>query len=235
MKTLLLFLIIFSCNQALFSQSSALSQNIAEVNDSDSLTLPVELIYFYAEILANSVLLKWGTATEVNNFGFNIERSDHPIGNWETIDFVLGSGNSNIPIDYEYEDTTVSMTGIVYYRLKQIDITGTFEYSDTVTVNFITSVEQIEDIIPESFSLSQNYPNPFNPVTTIEFDVSSPGNIELLIYDNLGNYVVTLVDDHLLSGRYSVNFDASTFSSGVYFYRLTSQDFTATKKLILLK
>ena len=88
---------------------------------------------------------------------------------------------------------------------------------------------------PKSFSLSQNYPNPFNPTTQLEFGISNLGFVSLKIYDVLGNEVKTLVNENKPSGRYTVTFDGSNLSSGIYFYKLEANDFTETKRMILLK
>ena len=85
------------------------------------------------------------------------------------------------------------------------------------------------------FALSQNYPNPFNPSTTIRYDILNSGIVTLKIYDILGREVKTLVNQYENGGTYDVNFDASNFSSGVYFYQLRAGSFISTKKMILLK
>jgi hypothetical protein len=95
-------------------------------------------------------------------------------------------------------------------------------------------------IFPTDFKLEQNYPNPFNPNTKIKFDISGEVkrktlDVKLMIYDILGKEIQTLVNEQLNPGTYEVTFDGSNLPSGVYFYKLTSGEFTATKKLILLK
>ncbi len=89
--------------------------------------------------------------------------------------------------------------------------------------------------IPNTYRLSQNYPNPFNPSTTISFGLPKAGLTKLVIYDVLGKEVKTLVDEQRNAGTYEVNFDASSMASGVYFYSLTSGDFTETMKMLLVK
>jgi hypothetical protein len=93
----------------------------------------------------------------------------------------------------------------------------------------------ISNEVPSTFGLEQNYPNPFNPSTTFKFNVPSASNVSLKIYDMLGNEIITLVNENLQSGVYEVKFDASTLSSGVYFYSLNAGSFTATKKMMLVK
>ena len=118
-------------------------------------TLPVELVYFNGNIEGNTIQLFWGTATEINNFGFNIQRSVDSL-NWDVIGFVFGHGTSFSPKDYNFTDTTIVESNTYYYRLQQIDNDGKLEYSEVITFSIsITSVE-LEDNIPIEFSLSQN-------------------------------------------------------------------------------
>jgi len=113
----------------------------------------------------------------------------------------------------------------LYYRLKQIDFNGSFEYSDIVEV----------EIAPSVFLLAQNYPNPFNPTTTIKYQLPVSSNVTLKIYDVLGNEVATLLNEEKEAGTYEVMFEASNYSSGVYIYRLQAGFFVETKKMVLLR
>ena len=198
-------------------------------------TLPVELIYFYALSQSNGIYLKWGTATEINNFGFEIERAYSLPTGWETIDFVLGGGTSNVPIDYEYLDSLVNMTGMIYYRLKQIDIVGGFEYSDTVFVSFINSVELINNVILQISDLSQNYPNPFNSTTNFQINVSKMSEITMELFDSNGQKIRTLFSGELYPGTYSYQLNMNDFSSGTYLMKFLSNDYSLIKKILLLK
>ncbi len=204
--------------------------------------LPVELTLFTASVRNNSVLLNWTTATELNNYGFEIERTVHTsmalplsVTKWETIGFIAGSGNSNSPKEYSFIDGSLIGGSKFKYRLKQIDNDGTFSYSDEINV----------EVVPTKFELSQNYPNPFNPSTKIRFTIPasslnpfSKGEgtfVSLKVYDVLGNEVATLVNEEKPAGVYEVTFDAAQLSSGIYFYRLTAGSFTETKKMTILK
>ena len=202
--------------------------------------LPVELIFFSSEVEGNNVNLKWQTATEVNNYGFEIERAiviSTPIYqgkdlNWNKIGFVEGSGTSNSPKEYFFNDV-ITQSGKYLYRLKQVDIDGSYKYSDVVEVNIDT---------PQNFELGQNYPNPFNPSTTIHYTIPSDKtlyekslHVNLKIYDVLGREIATLVNEKQLPGNYSVKFDANKLKSGIYFYTLRAGNFVATKKMILIK
>lgn len=198
-------------------------------------TLPVELIYFYSVVQSNGILLKWGTATEVNNFGFEIERAYSSPNSWETIDFVLGSGTSNVPIDYELLDSAVNMSGLVFYRLKQIDIVGTYEYSDTVVVDFLTSIIQENNNVPSQFCVSNNYPNPFNPSTKFNFDIPSQQDLTIKLYDLNGKLVKQIASQEFLPGSYQLYIDFSNYSSGIYFVKFESQNNVLTKSISFVK
>ena len=99
----------------------------------------------------------------------------------------------------------------------------------------ITAVKDKKNNLPTNFSLEQNYPNPFNPTTVINFSVPKTSMVTIKVYDVLGNEIATLLNKEKLAGKYSVNFNASKFSSGVYFYRMQAGSFVEAKKLILLK
>jgi len=200
-----------------------------------SQTLPVELIYFYGVVQTNGILLKWGTATETNNFGFEIERSYDLASGWLMIDFILGSGTSNVPIDYEYFDTTLNMSGTVYYRLKQVDIVGSFEYSDTIDIDFINSVEMIDDVIPNEFGVLQNYPNPFNSTTNFQINVAIMSEITMELFDTNGQKIKTLFKGELYPGTYSYKLNMNDFSSGTYLMKILSNNYSTIKKILLLK
>lgn len=216
--------------------------------------VPVELLFFSAVVNDYCVNLSWVTATETNNYGFAIERKvydkydlyNQPVG-YSQIGFIEGNGTTAGRHQYSFTDN-VNSVGQYSYRLKQINFDGTFEYhllNDFVEVG-----------LPSRFELKQNYPNPFNPVTTIRFSLPSnmksestnvqweqgknnqliPGAlVKLVVYDILGREVTTLVNEPAEVGTYEVKWDASAFSSGVYFYRLTFGSFIEIKKMMLLR
>lgn len=191
--------------------------------------LPVELTSFVANVNGNNVLLKWNTATELNNYGFEIERTvgsgQSAVGYWEKIGFVKGNGNSNSSKDYFFTNDN-SIAGKYLYRLRQIDNDGSYKFSAEVEVEIGT---------PTHFSLSQNYPNPFNPVTTINYQLPMSGNVTLKVFDVLGKEVASLVNEKKEAGSYTVEFSVTNLASGTYFYRLKAGDFIQTKKMIILK
>jgi subtilisin family serine protease len=191
--------------------------------------LPVELASFSIISDGNTVILNWATSSEINNSGFEIERSQkQDVENqnkWERITFVPGYGTSTEIHNYSFIDQDLQPESY-QYRLKQIDFDGTFKYSNVVEVEINSPIE---------FSLEQNYPNPFNPATKIAFRVSDFGLVTLKVYDILGNEIAILVNEEKEPGIYEVEFDASIFSSGLFFYKLQSGNFADIKKMILLK
>jgi hypothetical protein len=187
--------------------------------------VPVELTSFTANVNhSGQVELNWSTATETNNQMFEIERGNI-VGQFTTIGYVEGNGTTTEPQEYSYIDNTVE-TGTYFYRLKQIDFLGTYEYSNEIEVDVIG---------PLTFNLEQNYPNPFNPSTNIKYTISESGIVKLAIYNTLGEEVAVLVDGIVQAGFYEVTFDASSLPSGAYFYRLQSDNLNQVKKMLLMK
>jgi hypothetical protein len=190
--------------------------------------VPVELVEFVANIIhGNKVLLNWRTATEVNNYGFEVERSEFNVqsSDWKKITFVEGHGNTNSPKEYSFIDDNV-LSAKYAYRLKQIDNDGTFEYSKVIEVDMNAPVE---------YELSQNYPNPFNPVTTIKFNISKAAFVKLSFYNILGELKGTIVNEFKEAGIHTVNFNASELNSGIYVYMLEVDDFVEMRKMSLIK
>lgn len=191
--------------------------------------IPVELTAFFALKTEDGVLLKWTTATETNNSGFMVERSSDKI-NFIELAFVNGRGTTTELNDYEYVDN-LSAIGKYYYRLKQIDFDGSFNYSNIVET-------EVED--PQVFNLSQNYPNPFNPSTMIKFSLPVDSYVKIDLYNALGEKVDELTDRDYSIGNHEINFDASKISNGVYYYTINANgfdgsSFISTKKMVLIK
>jgi hypothetical protein len=203
---------------------------------SSTIALPVELISFTAAVDDRKVNLKWVTATEMNNYGFEIERSnpnDNSSSNWKSIAFIKGAGTSSMQNTYAYMDSPPEGTTFSY-RIKQIDLSGGFRYYKSETV-------QIS--VPAKYSLDQNYPNPFNPNTVIRFQIPETGKVKLTLYNILGKEVSELINEVKEAGSYEVNFDSGKLkqSSGVYIYTLEvysgdgSLAFRNTRKMTYLK
>ncbi len=172
-----------------------------------------------------TVVLEWSTATETNNKGFEVQKK-FVFRGWEVIGFVSGSGTTTETRDYNFSDDLLS-EGIYSYRLKQIDFDGSYEYSSEVN---------IEVSFPNEFNLAQNYPNPFNPSTVIEFSLpENAGNVQLLIYNALGEKVAELLNTELATGIHAYDWNASGMVSGMYFYELRTEKFSSVKKMLLLK
>jgi hypothetical protein len=206
--------------------------------------VPVELKYFNAILKPGKVKLSWSTATETNNFGFEIERQagskQFAIGNWKMISFIKGHGTTIEPKEYYFVDNVADVIAkSIYYRLKQIDLDGTYKYSKEILVKIIK---------PDEIVLNQNFPNPFNPSTKIKYSIPNLGkqhavSVQLKIYDVLGNEVVTLVNDKQAAGNYEVEFNTDAepqsagggLSSGIYIYQLRVDEYIATKKMVLLR
>ncbi len=105
----------------------------------------------------------------------------------------------------------------------------------TLPIDYLVDVERINEL-PNDYSLSQNYPNPFNPSTKIDFSLPKSDNVKLVVFDLLGRTVTTLVNKNLAAGKYSVIFNAkNSLASGIYIYTLKTENFTSTKKLVLMK
>ena len=198
--------------------------------------IPVEFTSFIASQDEYKVILRWSTATETNNAGFEVQRAIE--GNrFLDIGFVKGHGTSASYKDYSFKDE-IKKPGFYNYRLKQIDFDGNHNFSNVINL----------EVIVTAFSLAQNYPNPFNPTTTIKYTILSPhfnkggetgGFVTIKVFDVLGNEIATLVNQQKPAGNYEVEFSTteigSNLTTGVYLYQLRAGSFIETKKMILMK
>ncbi|HQY53438.1 MAG TPA: T9SS type A sorting domain-containing protein [Ignavibacteria bacterium] len=210
---------VVTTNGPLFSSPLAVSFG------SDNSVLPAELLSFTSSVNENNVNLIWQTNKELNNSGFDIERSAID-DQWIKAGFIPGNGNSNVPKEYSFTDKNLA-PGKYKYRLKQIDFNGSFEY--------YSLAGEVSIGIPDKYELSQNYPNPFNPSTVIRYSLTENSFTTLKIYDITGREMTRLVNEKQEAGRYEVIFNGSNLASGVYFYELRSGDFVAQKKMVILK
>jgi Peptidase family M28/Secretion system C-terminal sorting domain len=214
-------------NQPYYHKMSRLTFGTLATLAEMSEIVPVELLAFTASARNSGVQLLWSTASELNNLGFEIERSIDNPDNFITVGFVQGKGSSTEINYYSFTDNP-QLSGVnkLYYRLKQVDFDGTFSYSHVVNVTYD---------VPAEFVLSQNYPNPFNPSTKLNYFVPKESFVSIKVYDFLGREVTTLVNETKSTGSYEMTFDASDLPSGTYFYTLIAENYSSTKKMILLK
>ncbi|GBD88388.1 pregnancy-associated plasma protein-A [bacterium BMS3Abin03] len=227
------------------TENSIVLSNVSQfgiwaIGDPDDDPIPVELTSFTASLKINSVTLNWITATEINNYGFGIERKlvNSSSGNneeeskWYKTGFVPGHGTTTEQHTYSFTDDKL-FPGSYDYRLRIIDFDGAFDYSNIVNV---------EIKLASQYSLNQNYPNPFNPTTKITYQIPGKGHVILKVFDILGNEIATLVNGIEDAGVHEIIFDASypadgrqSLSSGIYFYTIFADGYTKTNKMILLK
>jgi hypothetical protein len=189
--------------------------------------LPVEMSAFTSLVGGRNVMLEWTTTAELNNARFEIERAVN--NNWTKVGTVNGNGTTTSPRSYSFNDRGLN-SGTYNYRLKQIDYNGSFAYHNLSNEVIIG--------LPGSFELSQNYPNPFNPTTKIDYSLPSDGKVSITIYDAMGKEVSRLVNSTQPAGYYSIDFNASSFASGIYYYRLEvsgKTNFVDSKKMLLVK
>lgn len=212
-------------NHTLFAGRASATPNLGGVYEYTFSFVPVELVSFSAEVYSGNVNLSWITATEINNYGFEIERQSTENGQWMNIGFVNGNGSTTEIHYYSFTDNSVPV-GKYVYRLKQSDFNGNYIYSNEVEVTVLPVNE---------FALKQNYPNPFNPGTRIAFSIPKSSFVSLKVFDILGNEIRTLVSGELHEGSYEVEFIGKDLPSGIYFYSITSGEFTQTRKMNLMK
>jgi hypothetical protein len=196
----------------------------------EGIVTPVELIAFDGTYSQGSVELSWSTVSETENFGFQVERrvrlsngsGKESFTEWEPVTLVKGSGTTTATVSYRYEDVlspeiTRNTSFDLEYRLRQIDLDGSFDLSAPITV--------IVQNTHENSIVHQNYPNPFNPSTSIRFTLSRDDHVMLDIFNARGQQIERLLDEDLQAGiAHEVNFDGNGLASGIYYYRLrTSQ------------
>ncbi len=191
---------------------------------------PVELTSFAARYVRSNVELNWQTATELNNYGFAIERSlDGKM--WNEIDFVAGAGNSFSPRSYTYTDLLDdALRGVpqLAYRLRQIDRDGTTDYSDIVFVK--------TGVMPAGVELYEAYPNPFNPSTTVSFSLRDAMPVTMKVYNIFGKEVVTMMDNAQTdAGFHTVGFNGDNLPSGSYLVVLNAGGVLKQQRLVLNK
>ncbi len=204
--------------------------------DGNSSPLPVELTGFSGKFTDGKVSLNWNTATEKNNYGFEVERRNSSSSSnniqFAKVGFVDGNGNSNSPKSYSFTDEHIT-SGKYVYRLKQIDTDGKFEYSPEIEVS-------AENVV-NNFVLEQNYPNPFNPSTVIRFGLPYEAKVTMSVYTITGEEVAVIASGFFTAGNHQATFEAADLTGGMYVCRVQAistdgnHRFNASRKMILLK
>ncbi len=199
--------------------------------------LPITLLSFTAAAsrVGRGVELTWVTATEIENYGFYVQRSPDTLKAFERLpnSFQPGHGTTIEEHRYSYTDSTVT-PGLWAYRMEQLDLDGTEHFSDAIVLCVLTSAKP-EWQLPTEFALNQNYPNPFNPSTTIPFALPHHSHVRLSVYNALGQQVAILTDTEMEAGYHEVQFNASDLASGVYYYRIQADGFVRSMRLVLIK
>jgi len=223
-------------------QDDYISDNLRLIYDDQTPLVPQNLsVQIHSEGGATYPKLNWSFNNEPDVFiktnAYQVWRrynlSGGPWSDWSIIGYRDGDEN-------QYIDYTVSglyaEANTAEYKLKVRDYTNHFsDYSSSVSVNFSEFNKISLGYVLNEYGLKQNYPNPFNPTTTISYSIKTAGLVTLKVYDVMGTEVASLINANKEAGKYSVEFNAADLPSGIYFYTLTSGNFTATKKLILLK
>ena len=195
--------------------------------------VPVELVAFTSDLKEDKIIINWKTATETNNKGFEVERKLN--SGWEKIGYIDGHGTTTIPTEYNYTDNFKyqSYRGIASYRLKQIDLDGSYHYSEEIKISI--------DFTPKEFILYQNYPNPFNPNTVIKYALPYESSVDIIIYNMIGQRVEEFKEGIKEAGYHNVNWQPGNISSGVYFYSINAKstdgknNYSKTLKMLYMK
>jgi len=210
------------------------------------LSLPVELISFTASISDGNVCLKWETASELNNIGFAVLRSDQQEGEYTKLadyndfDTLRGLGISAFGQDYSYVDNSALEGNQYWYKIVDNDYNGMREAHGPISVY----VNSDSELLPKKISLSSNYPNPFNSTTTFKLEIpqieGETTKLSINIYNVVGKKVRTIYHGVIAPGGYSFEWDGTNeqgnaMSSGMYIYTVSSFEFSQAKKMILLK
>ena len=212
----------------IFTSNDPLTTTVTVPVTMEIVAIPVELTSFTAVAEKNESVLNWSTATETNNRGFSIERKSSKDA-WKEAGFVNGAGTSTENVTYSFVDKNMNV-GKYTYRLKQVDLDGTYEYSGEV---------EVEISAPTVYSLSQNYPNPFNPATVVEYSVPEKAEVTITIFSSIGELVKTLVNGTVETGYHKVSFNASELTSGTYIYQIRAKgsngNYVESKKMMFIK
>jgi hypothetical protein len=204
------------------------------VTGGESGSLPVQLTDARAWRSDGVAHVGWRTLSELNNYGFHVQRKNSGATGYVDLPdgFVPGHGTTVEEHAYDFVDHN-PLPGASYYRLRQVDLNGGEHMMGEVCVEAATGVA--DPAQPRAFALLQNYPNPFNPSTTIAYDLPSRGTVRLEVCDPLGRTVAVPVNEVQSPGRHTVTFDASGLASGIYLYRLRTEDNMSVRAMVMVR
>lgn len=194
--------------------------------------IPVELMYFKGHKVNKGIELYWATASEINNYGFYVERKIGGDKIWQSIGFVKGNNNSNIEHQYVYLDRTTEPNNIYQYRLRQMDIDGTVSsFSNVITISYSMDFE---------FDMIQNTPNPFSSSTSIRYSIPYTSYVQIRIIKQTGETVASLVNDTQNANNYEIIFDGKNqkgeyLPNGVYICKIQSGNDIKTIKMVIAR
>jgi hypothetical protein len=196
--------------------------------------LPVQLSSFTVVLVAAGARLEWATLSEVNNYGFEVERAHVCSGPWSVVSpLIPGFGTTTESHRYTFVDSTAP-GGPLFYRLRQMDLARNALYTAPVEVSGTTDVDP--RAAAPAFQLSPNFPNPFNPSTVMTFTVDRKGESMMEVFNALGERVAVPFSGATEPGRlYEVRVNGRGLPSGVYFSRLRSGNHCATRAIVLVK
>ena len=218
-----------------YTLSTSSNESYFNIDAQGNTPLPVELTTFASAIKGRDVSLIWHTATEVNFAKFVVERAVSGTSTYAAVGTVQAAGNSNSGKDYIFPDKKLN-SGTYTYRLKMVDLDGSYQYSKN-TVEAIVA-------LPKQYEISQNYPNPFNPSSKIDYQLAQDSHVTLELYNISGQKVAEVLNDQQAAGYYTVDVSPSVtagLASGVYLYRIAAigktadSKFVSIKKMILMK
>ena len=193
-----------------------------DIDFSQTFPLPVTLTGFRATTSNSDVLLSWKTETEINNRGFEIQRSNNS-SDWYPVKFMNSAGDGSITRNYSYTDNSLA-PGLYYYRLKQMDFDGKSTFSTTATATVAGKGKTL---------LFQNYPNPFSGISTIRFDLTKTQKVKLSIIDMAGREVRVLTNKVSEAGSHQVIIDAANLQKQIYLVRLQTENGILTKSILV--
>jgi hypothetical protein len=180
--------------------------------------------------------LNWQIISSPNNAGVALKMLNSTTGYMSCLDgILLKTTDSGVNWDIRKLCTNSQLRSFFVIDTNKIWVIGDGGLILSTVCAGAIGIKNESNTIAKSFFLSQNYPNPFNPVTRIKFDLPKSSNVKLVIYDILGREIVTLLDENKKPGTYEVDWDGSNYASGVYFYKLITDEFVETKKMVLLK